>query len=248
MKLLYKILCLGFFFGFSLGLSAQTINYDTLIPPLGNPQLNFDAFLVQLGWANAPSKSISQYQLKKTESKYKLAKLDWFKDISFAMNLNENNIVKQENNPVTPIFDPFPRWNIQATVNLGRIIDRPVKVDMARDDIFIAKSKFNAEKIKVRAEVLKKYFAYQHTLEILKIRKQFEEDANQNYVLMNKRFRQGTAQMDDFNRASSALVKAKEATLNAVGMVGNAKLDLEILIGTSLEKAKEMHENVINPD
>ena len=247
MKLFYKILCLSFFLGFTTVISAQTINYDTLIPPLGNPKLQFDAFLVQLAWANSPSKRISMYELKKIESKYKLAKLDWFKDISFAMNLNENNIVKQEATALTPIFDPFPRWNIQATINLGRIIDRPVKVDMARDDIFIAKAKLNEEKIALRAKVLKKYLTYMHTLDVLKIRKQFEEDANQNYKLVNKRFRQGTAPLDDFNRASSALVRAKEATLNAEGMVANAKLDVELLIGVTLEQAQEFHANVLNP-
>jgi len=139
----------------------------------------------------------------------------------------------------------FPRYNLGVTVNLGRWMTLKKEINQSREKLKIEEAELDQQKLELRAEVIRRYQAYLQAIEIYKIRVQSEEDMLQTYQLVQNRFKEGTADFEDFNRASSAYQGSRESTLGSQGEITQARIDVEELIGIPLEYALAFHEREV---
>ncbi len=221
-------------------LLAQELNVDTLILPISKPSPEFREYLVQLAWINNPSNKVYDYNVNIAKEEIDIAKKSIANDIAFSFNLNENNIPGQESTAGVNI-NTFPRYNFQLTLNLGRIVTLKNEVQKALENLKIEEANLDQRKIEIRAETLRRYEVYLHTIEIIAVRKKAERDFQQTYTLMENRFKDRTADFEEFSRASSAYQSAVESRMVAEGDLLKAQIDLEEMIGLSLELAEGFH-------
>ena len=254
---------------------VQTVNFDSLIMPLANPSVEFQEYLVQLAWTNNPENRILDYNINIAEKEIDITKLSWADDVGLQFNINENNdpfnneIQKASDDALMDVgitqteldvldldrgirntndvasLSNFPRYNLGVTVNLGRWMTLKKEIDLSREKLKIEEAELDQQKLELRAEVIRRYQAYLQTIEIYKIRVQSEEDMLQTYQLVQNRFKEGTADFEDFNRASSAYQGTRESTLGSKGEITQAKIDVEELIGIPLEYAIAFHEREV---
>lgn len=242
---------------------AQRVNFDTLVYSLDNPSYDFANYLVSLAWENNPENRAFDHHVDIAESDIKIARRDWANDIALTFNLNENNLRPQsvltdQQREVLDTagiddrlfnfgtFSPFPRYNLGVQFNLGRLITQPKKVEIARSRLELAKLDSDQKKMIIRAEVMRRYEAYLHEFEVYKVRVNTEQDAQEIFTLMKSRFREGSVRFEEFSRASSDYQQAKEGVLEAQGKIVQAQIDVEEMIGISLESARAYHEQAFS--
>jgi len=252
----------------------QTVDFDSLIMPISQPSPEFQEYLVQLAWANNPSNRVLDHNIRIAEEDITIAKWDWTNDMGVTFNLNENNITSTDNsipnatdaarmaaNNVTQEqvialdasrglvdlggVNNFPIWNVGLILNVGRWVNRDNEIEIAKQKLKIEEVTLDQQKLEMRSEVIRRYQAYLHTIEVYKIRVQTEEDISQTFQLVSNRFKEGTVDFEDFSRASNANQNAKEATLNSKGDIVATKIDLEEIIGIPLERAEGFHTNYL---
>ena len=216
-------------------LIAQKLDYDTLVSPIETATESFESYLVALAWMNNPENDVFKHNISIADENIKVAKRDWANDVGLTFNLNEANINR---GPDTLGFNNFPRYNLGLTFNLGRIISMKPNINMAKEEKKIEEAELLQRKIVLRSEVLRRYQLYKQAIEIFKVRKKAEQDADEIYTLMRNRFREGSVNFDDFNRSSTNLQNATEAVLESQGEIDLAEIDIEEIIGISLEKAR----------
>ncbi len=262
------------FFLFLVGRTdAQRVDFDSLIMPIDTPSIAFEEYLVQLAWMNNPSNDVYDYNINIAKEDITITKRDWADDIGLTFNLNENNIKSTDNSipdasqmsldaiPISQAelnaldaergivdlggINNFPRYNLGITLNLGRWITRPNEIRKSKEKLKIEEATLDQAKLEVRAEVLRRYQAYQHTLEIYKVRQEAELDFDQTFRLVKARYKEGTADFEEFSRASSGYQSARESTIIAESDIILAKIDVEEIIGIPLNYAKRFHKEAL---
>lgn len=258
-----KFLIFTFLLTANVSLFSQRINYDTLVYTLENPSPDFPNYLVSLAWENNPENRAFGHNVDIASADIKIAKRDWAQDVSLTFNLNENNLRPQsvltEQQKIVldsagidnqlfnfGTFSPFPRYNLGVQFNLGRLITQPKKVEIAKSRLELAKLDSDQKKMIIRAEVMRRYQTYLHAFEVYKVRVKTEQDAEEIFTLMRSRFREGSVKFEEFSRASSDLQQAKEGVLEAKGEIELAEIDIEEMIGISLEDARVFHDQAFS--
>jgi len=72
----------------------------------------------------------------------------------------------------------FPRYNIGATFNLGRLLNRKHSIGISEEEQIIADLEADQQKLEVRAEVLRRYEHYLLMEELERIRIKAEQEAD----------------------------------------------------------------------
>ncbi|MEM1322240.1 MAG: TolC family protein [Bacteroidota bacterium] len=236
MKKLHIILL--FMFSSAL-LCAQTIDYNKIVPPVETRVKNFEDYLVQLAWNNSPKTKILNNEVAIARNNVKLEKQDWMEDVQASFNLNEISLSKliYGDRLDVPVF--FPIYNLTATVRLGTFANRKSKIANEKFKLMIEEEEVNQEKLELRRKVLENYQNHLLANELLDIRTDAEEDANQAFLIVQERFKLGEAEFEEYTKASNAYYSAKELRMEALTEARVSKLKVEELIGVSLEQARK---------
>lgn len=141
----------------------------------------------------------------------------------------------------------FPRYNFAVTLNLGRIINLNKEIQKSKEALKIEEANLDQRKIEIRSEVYRRFEAYMQSTEIFKIKKESEVDFEQTFKLVEKRFKEGTTDFEQYSRASSTYTNARESTLSAKAEITQLKIDLEEIIGIPLEYASGFHQQALQP-
>jgi outer membrane protein TolC len=216
----------------STSLLAQRIDYNSIILPSDAKEIEFSEKLVQLAWENNPDNQVLHHQVKAAEFGVKIANRTILNQILATGNLNEFNV----NPPASaqfPIF--YPRYNFGATISLGNLFSDPIKAKRAKEETEIAKQNVNSQKLKLRAEVLRRYQIYLTTSELLKIQTDALEDALASFSLVEQKFKNGSATIAEFNNMLENLNTRKIQKLTSERDFNISKIDIEELIGIKLE-------------
>ncbi len=242
-------------------LSAQQTDYNQVVQPVDTKARDLAEYLVQLAWINNPESAIAQTEIKQAEDEAKNVRKEWMRDIQATTNLNEANLRRQTG---VPLLDPvkypqvpsklidtlnqrlsasnslagnsfFPRYNFGLTLNLFNIVSQKTKNRISKREVDIATHRMHQTQMQLRAETLARYAKFRLAKEILQTRAQSEQDANNNFTLIQQLYRQDKRTFDEYSRASSILFDAKEARLKAETEIMIAKFQLEEIIGIPWE-------------
>lgn len=231
-------------FPFSL-LSGQQIDFDQIVIPEGQPPRNFEDCLVQLAWLNSPSNTVYRHRVNIANYDAEKSKREWLEDILLTFNLNESHFGKKDslsNN----IF--FPRYNLGATFNIGKFINRKYEVGKAKEEKLIAELEENQQKLAVRAEVLYRYENLKLAEELEIIRLEAKQDAEEVYILATEQFKRDKIDFQDYNTAIDHYHNAQAEHFKAKSEVHQSILALEQLIGVKWEKVLPKREQMEKRD
>ena len=213
---------------------AQTVDYNKIILPKGAEGIEFAERLVQLAWQNNPENEVLKHNENIAELNVSTEKVRWLDIFGAQGNLNEFTINNNNANPNGGL-NQFPRYNLNATVTLGMFFKIPYGVKKGKENLAIAQHMVNARKLEIRQVVLSSYNTYNMHKEILSIQTQALEDAGASFSLIEQKFKNGEASLDQYNKSVADYNRFKVTKLQAENDFLNSKLALERLIGVRLE-------------
>ena len=209
-------------------LSAQAVNFDSIVTPLAAKSPVFSEYLVQLAWLNNPESAIAQDESLNAKDADKNVRKEWMRDVQGTFNLNEANLKRVEG-PSGNVF--FPRYNFGVNLNLFNILSQKKKNSISSREIRISEHEINRKKLELRNETLSRYAKFRLAKDILKTRTLLEQEMRSGYVLVEQLYRTDEKTFEDYTKASSAYYEAREARMRAETELLVAQLDLESVIG-----------------
>ncbi len=216
--------------------SGQNLQYkELMVANLDSLPSTLEDYLVHLSWKNSPGNRVFQTKVNIAEDKVKVARWEWANDVRATFNLNDISVNRFTNqDDQTNNF--FPIYNFSASISLGSIVNNPKKTKIARQEVDIYQADLEQQKLRIRAEVLRRYQEYLFYLELVKNKIEAEEDAYSAYKLVKDQFQSAEVELKDYSTASNIYHNAREATLRAKSDLEKAKISLEELIGVDLEQ------------
>jgi outer membrane protein TolC len=217
------------------GLSAQTrtpVTNTFEIPKLNGVDtsgLTVEEKLVALA-LNGPASKILNNQSKINEYQLRAAKNTWVNLLTLSGNFNEQNVFTQ-NQAATFVF---PRYFFGINIPLGTLFSRTT-VKAAKEQISITKHNKDQLERDLKAEVLSKYKEYQNSGELIAIQSQTLDDEEAAFLQAKEKFRTGILNIDEYNIAQKKYNAEFTVKLNLQMQRDLLKLELERLIGTTLE-------------
>lgn len=224
---------------------AQHLDYDQVVIPEGQPPRVFEDCLVQLAWLNSPANTVFKHHKTIAGEDFEKTKKEWLEDMVFTFNLNESHFSRPDATDTVLVTNNFyPRFNIGATFNLGKLLNRKHDLAISQQEMKIAELEENQQKLEVRALTLQRYEAYLLSLELEKIKIQAETDAEEMYLIASERFKTDRISFQEYNTASSQFFSSKSARLQANSDVQQAVFALEELIGVPWVKVEPKREQM----
>ncbi len=213
---------------------AQNVDYNKIILPQGAKDVSIEERLVQLAWRNYPDNAIIQHQINIARYDLKRAQWSWLDRISAVGNLNEFTIKgRDDSNGIVNNF--FPRYNFSVGLTLGFLVNTPLQVKAARENLMIEHEVNDRQKLKIRADVLQKYSTYKMAVELLDIHSKALQDIEDRFALVETKFRNEEATLNEYNGVLEQRNGHKVRKINAENAYMQAKLALEEIIGVRLE-------------
>ena len=231
-------LCFLVLFAINFYTYGQKVNYDRIIPPEYSPELKFEEKLVYLAWQNQPVNKILNHRVAIAEKNKKKADWAWLEIFSASGNLNEFTINQNGNDDLNNRAQFYPRYNFGARINMDMFVTIPSDIKIAKEEIGIANSTIDAQKINLRAEVLRAYQVYLMNMEVLSIQTESTEGAYSDFLLNEQKFKNGEIDLEEYSSASQRYNEARRAKLDAETNFNIAKINIEELIGITLEDVK----------
>lgn len=167
--------------------------------------------------------SIATYQLERTKG-------DWLNVITPNLNLNEFTIKPKTGNQFLPL------WNVGITVPLNYYFTNKNNNRIARENLYIAEAEKNERYREVRARVLTRYEDYLMYKEMLELQSRVTTDA---FLLWRQRendFADNAIGIDEYNRVYGLYKEQQDRKLQAQRNLNVAKIDLEAMIGISIDE------------
>ncbi|NMM47233.1 TolC family protein [Marinigracilibium pacificum] len=220
-----------FIFG-AFAMNAQNVDYDKIILPEEASGLSFEEKLVRLAWLNYPLNRVRENNVEVAKKDIHLAQWDWLDNVEAQGNLNEFNIDPDpgEGNQF------FPRYNFRLTLKLGDLVNTPAEVKRAKAIYRNSLEEVNAQKLTIRKEVLQRYENFKLYDELLKINTVAMEDADAEAKLLEEKFKNGGATLNEYNTALRVYNTEKIKRMTTERDREISKLEVEELIGMKLEE------------
>lgn len=204
---------------------------DDLIPPEGVRPRTFEDFLVQTAWLNHPSRSFSDQKIKVAKLEVNQQKKGWMEQVSGNLGFNSLR------DTVSLLGTQYlaPGFNYGVSFSIGSLLTNKSKVKVAEGKVKLEEFSQQELKLNLRKEVLYRYQKYKLSVEILKARKQAEEDALSKYTLISELFQSNKASFEEYNEASISYHSAREKRLTTETDIRLAVIDLEEILGARWE-------------
>lgn len=213
---------------------GQVADFDMVVQPIDVKARDLGEYLVQLAWMNNPESAIAQTEVRKSEAEARNRRKEWMRDVQATFNLNEANLRGVDS--FGNVF--FPRYNFGLNFNLNRIFTQKDQTYIGRQEVLIAQHKVNLSKLELRSETLSRYARFQLAREIVKTRSLVEQEAYNNFVLIQQLYKTDEKTFEDYSAAASAYYAAQEARIRAESDLLIAKIMLEELIGIRWEQVQ----------
>lgn len=224
MRIFFFVLVFPVFL-YSQDFSSEDILSDTL------GQAFIDK-LVELAWNNYPHNKIYISRVTIAEEDLTQTKWNWLNNLNLTYQYNPNFGSSPNDGSIVPKF------GIGVSVNVGSILLAPSRITQAEEELKVANAYLEAQKVFIRAEILKRVANYTRSLDLLKVRTQAMNDSESSYELIRKKFTNGEVSLEILNQALRTLTDNQERRVTATGDLLYHKATIEELIGVPLESVK----------
>lgn len=216
---------------------SQRVDYNKIILPVGATDISFEERLVQLAWQNNPASHIAQKDVAAHDHEVKAVGAQWLRHIGVTANINEYSL-ENFDNPDFEGLNFYPGYNVFVTLPLSTFFERPHTRRAAVERYEASQDRVNQLKLNLRAEVLKQYNEFKKDETIWGIRRDALADEESNYLLVEEKFKNGTATVEEYLLAQKSRNDHRIQVVEAETEYLKTKLDLEALIGVKLEEVK----------
>lgn len=213
--------------------NAQSIDYNTIIIPSSIKNISIEEKLIQLAWNNTPENRIEQNNLLIAEKNIKINTADWLGIITLSGNLNEFNIDPSSVPANRNYF--YPRYNINATINLGMFVSTPINTNISKLNLQNQKERINSLKLQTRATVLTLYENYKLTKELLNIQTNYTNIVYSEFLIAEQDFKNGIISVENYNKKLNAYNDQLAEKLKSTKQFNISIIELESLIGIQIE-------------
>jgi outer membrane protein TolC len=209
--------------------SSQLLMRSNLYDDTANENKLVRLAIAQPGYKQTDAQNkILEYQLKKQRSA-------WLNLLSISATYNDQTFAKNSNSGPTAYV--YPKYFFGVTIPLGLIASNKSDIKITEQSQTIATEQ-QAELAKsIKADVLKNYKQYKANEKLLIIENQIVDDEQANFLQIEQKFKEGTVSLDAYNDASK---KYNDEVVKAINLQLDEdmiKVELERLIGMSLEDA-----------
>jgi outer membrane protein TolC len=191
--------------------------------------------LVLLALQN-PGYEIADRQVNVADYTLRKAKGSWLSLLSASGNLNELSLKGGGGGTGNESALFYPRYNFNLTLPLDFITARSNDVKVAREQVYIAEAQKNEKYRQIRKEVLTRYEDYVMFRDMLEIQSRVTQSEYTKYRLAEKDFEDNLITADVFNKAEAIYLQQLQAKTEAQRNYNVAKLQLEELIGVSIDE------------
>lgn len=218
--------------------AGQNVDYKKIILPDDALNTSFEERLVQLAWKNNPESHVASEMVVQTKEESKVAGRQWSTLMGVQGNLNEYNIKTLTGTDQTNGNVFFPRYNFFVQLPLSTVLLMPHNKRAADSKSRQAEERVNLLKLDIRNRVLKLYSDYKTAETILNLRKTTVDDEDSNYLLIEQKFKNGEASVEDYLTAQRNRNELRVELALSQNTFQKAKLDLEAMIGVKLEDVR----------
>ena len=185
--------------------------------------------LVELA-LNGPFYKGAEHQNKINEYQLKGAKNSWLNLLTISTNYNDQSFAS-DNQTAAYIY---PKYFFGVTIPLGTLFSR-TEIKAAREGIEISKNNQEQLARNIRAEVISKYRQYKNYFALISLQSQAVDDEETAFLQVKEKFRNGAITIELHNIAQKKYNDELTKKLNLQLQQDMIKIDIERLIGTSLE-------------
>ena len=228
-----KFICLIWLVILSLSSWGQTIDYNKIIIPDKTPSISFEERLVQVAWKNNPQNVVVQQNLDVMKKEQRLATWEWLDNVMAQGNLNEYTIHGLDYNS-RAIY--YPRYNLSLRLTLGTFLLTPLKANIAKERATAGVALVNDQKIQIRKSVLLAVESLKEQYIVMKFRSRMKEDFLVLYRASQQKFSTGQITLEEYRMATHEYSSNAEMEVSAQSAFKQRKIELEALIGLSLEE------------
>ncbi len=192
--------------------------------------------LVQLAMQN-PTYEVVDRKVAIADYQVKKAKGSWLSTIAVQGNLNEFAFKGASTGPNGVVTNPstfYPKYNIGASVPFDLFSSKKNDVKIAKENLSIAQAEKNQRFREIKAEVLTKYEDYLLCQERLDFQSQVTQDARTAYLAAEKDFQEGAIKQDEYNKSYRGYTDEKLRQFEYQRNYNVIKLELEKMIGVSM--------------
>jgi len=212
----------------------QEINDGQYIPPPPPPVEQTDEMiknrLVKLAMNN-PALDASEAKLRIAEIDKKRAKSSILGSVNLGANINEFVI----NNSAAASF--FPKYNLGVAIPLDLFSKTKALKRTATQNILIAEAEYSVQENNIREAVLMLYENYKEKKQLLELQKISMEEDYTNYQRAQQDYADEVISLMEMNRFYKAYITEKANLVSLEKEMNIATIQLETIIGTTMEKA-----------
>lgn len=171
------------------------------------------------------------HQVAATRSQLALAKRTWFNLLTLSLNYNDQTFAKQANN----VGYVYPKYYFGLTLPIGLFFTMGPQIRTARENMRVAQANQEEAARQLKMDVLSKYKTYRNYEALILLQNTIVLDQQAALTQVETKFRDGTTTIDQFNSANKAFGEEKAKLLNLQLSQDLVRLDIERLIGASLD-------------
>jgi outer membrane protein TolC len=177
-----------------------------------------------------PQYQATDHKVNIAESDLSRAKRSWLNLLAISANLNDQSFEA----PVPGQY-VYPKYFFGLTIPIGLFFTLGPQIQGARESVEVSKNLREETARSLKAEVLSKYKEYKNYGELISLENTIVVDQQTAFSLFEKKFKDGTATIEQYNLANKLYSDELTKKLNLQLSQDLIKLDIERLIGTNLE-------------
>lgn len=211
-----------------------------------NVKDSFALKLVKLAWKNNPSFDILSNNTDIALMEAKKARWSWLSNLNASGNMNEFTIDPSSldnGNGATNRNLFYPRYNFSVSIPFSMFFETPTNIKIAEEKVKIQHHLIEEKQMDIKKQVLTKYSDYLMYREQLKLQKKVTNNENSNYLIMEEKFKNENISLNKLNEAQKAYNQELFKELQLENQLHKAKLELESIVGMSLEEVMKNFKN-----
>ena len=184
----------------------------------------------------APRYDALGHQVNVTKYQLSMARKAWFNLLAFSVNYNDQTFAKAQTTATSPAY-VYPKYFFGLTIPVGLFFTMGPQIHAARENVMIAQDNQEELARTIRMDVLSKYKTYKNYEALILLQNTIVVDNQAALSQIEQKFRDGTASIDQFNTANRGFSDEKAKLLNLQLAQDLVRLDIERMIGASLDAA-----------
>ena len=212
---------------------SSTLDLEQMLLPLDE--------IIEIAITNSPYINYDLALIERQKSSLVVTKREWHRVLSaqafYSWGNQALNYGSENGGYSYNILNGY-RYGFNLNIPLSEFTTRKARVNMDKAELNAAQHKREQTEMMLRRQVIEEYNQLLAAQKLLKIKTEGNENARITFEVVDRKFREGSIQLDDMTRANDALVAAQVAQVMSVTEYRIMLLSFEELIGVKLDAIK----------